>query len=91
MQAEKKFEMAVQTKAEVSELVGLTSEIRRQLNILTEETATVKEVSMEVKLMRGEMQQAREAVDALSARVETAASKLTFLDSPGERPLFIDN
>ena len=46
MQAEKKFEMAVQTKAEVSELVGLTSEIRRQLNILTEEKATVKEVCM---------------------------------------------
>ena len=91
MQAEKKFEMAVQTKAEVSELVGLTSEIRRQLNILTEETATVNEVSMEVKLMRGEMQQAREAVDALSARVETAASKLLFLDFPGESPLLINN
>ena len=41
--------------------------------------------------MRGEMQQAREAVDALSVRVETAANKLTFLDFPSERPLFINN
>ena len=80
MQAQNKFELAVQTKAEVSELVGLTSEIRRQLTMLTEETATMKEVSMEIKLIRGEMQQAREAIESVSARVEQAASKLLFLD-----------
>ena len=91
MQAEKKFELAVQTRAEVSELVGLTSEIRRQLTMLTEETATVKEVSMEIKLMRGEMQQAREAIESVSARVDTAASKLLFLDLPGERFPSINN
>ena len=91
MQAEKKFELAVQTKAEVSELVGLTSEIRRQLTMLTEETATMKEVSMEIKLIRGEMQQAREAIESVSARVEQAASKFLFLELPGERFPCINN
>ena len=51
----------MQTKAEVSELVSVTSDIRRQLKILTEETATVKEVCVEIKLMRSEMQQAQAA------------------------------
>ena len=58
-QSDKFVEIAVQTKTEVSELVRLTAEIRRELSVLTQETATVRDVCLEVKLMRSEMEAAR--------------------------------
>ena len=72
--------MQAQNNKELSELLVVASEIRRQLQGLTATTATLKEVSMDIKLMRGEMEQGREAIQSVSARVEQAASKLLFLD-----------
>ena len=72
-------------------MVVLASEIRRQLGALTAETATMKEVSMDIKLMRGEMQQGSQAIQSVSARVDQAASKLLFLDPLAKDFLSINN
>ena len=72
--------MQAQNNNELSELLVVASEIRRQLQGLTATTATLNEVSMDIKLMRGEMQEASQAIQSVSACVEQAASKLLFLD-----------
>ena len=70
----------MQAQNELSELLLVASEIRRQLGALTAEATTMREVSMDIKLMRGEMQEASQAIQSVSARIEQAASKLLFLD-----------
>ena len=70
----------MQAQNELSELVVVASEIRRQLGALTAEATTMREMSRDIKLMRGEMEQGSQAIQSVSARVEQAASKLLFLD-----------
>ena len=75
-------EFAVQMKTEVSELLIVASETRKQLNHMATETATVRQIALEVKLIGGEMERAREAA-------VVSASKLTFLDLADESFSFI--
>ena len=52
------------------------TDMRRQMSHMANETATVRQIAMEVQLIGGEMQQAKAAAVVL-------ASKLTFFDLGG--------
>ena len=62
----------------MSELVGISRDIKTAMDIVLSETGTVKEINVEVKSMRAELEQARAAINA---KAEITASKLTFLES----------
>ena len=65
----------------MSELVGISRDIKTAMDIVLSETGTVKEINVEVKSMRAELEQARAAIEAVNAKAEIAASKLMFLES----------
>ena len=75
-------------KAELTELVIISGDIRKQMIRVLSEAATVRGINKEVCIMRGELQQARAANEAVQATAEITASKLTFLD-PGDESLFL--
>ena len=57
--SEKYIEIAAQTKTEVSELVLIAADTRRQIRDIATEAASVRELILEVQLMRGEIQAVR--------------------------------
>ena len=77
----------MQIKAELTELVGISRDIKTAMDIVLSETGTVKEINVEVKSMRAELEQARAAIEAVNAKAEITASKLSFLES-GVESLF---
>ena len=81
----------MQAQNELSELLLVATEIRRELKGVAAEATTMREISRDMKLMRAEMEQGSQAIQSVSARVEQAASKLLFLDPQAKEFLSINN